>query len=502
MPKLPHPDYPALKHPHFERIDEYQAIWMQHWEEPIQYEDGGQSIKVNKLLAQQSGKVWRLMDYERITGILESSHTNDLGGCLLIGSPGIGKSTYLVYHLVQRLSQGLPTYFYDGLTIYFDATGAYVLHFNSDSDHAPFLKLPPTMFLVDSDNKPVPSRLWQSRVSLFIVLATSPKQSQFKELEKYKMMRRIIPKIPSFEEALHVWGIPFNSSKVPLLKLGWKNYGPDFRLGERVIHLGEGVFIEHEKQIADALAPLSYSQVVTLISNANITDISHKLVHSFSTVVNPTILEHRIHSGLILRMILHASKHKRIEDRESLFDLFTLQPKLAPSLGHLFEIMSIQKLAGNFHGVLKSLQGDPTLDIHFESLPIQLFDNQSATSHTMAHGKFYIPRQKTNKAYDAFRYDGTTGYGFQKTLRDNHELNSEGMLDLCKRMEAAGMLEFLMVIVTPMNINFQLPKKVYHPQTKLQIRYYQVELDLGHRNNWLFETLTDDVDWDSVIIDA
>ncbi|KAJ3792821.1 hypothetical protein GGU11DRAFT_802001 [Lentinula aff. detonsa] len=141
MPTLPHPDYPALNLPHFERIDEYQAIWMQHWEEPIQYEDGGQSIKVNKLLAQQSGKVWRLMDYERITGILEGSHTNGLGGCLLIGSPGIGKSTYLVYHLVQCLSQGLPTYFYDGLTIYFDATGHCYDHakFNSRGldDHSP-----------------------------------------------------------------------------------------------------------------------------------------------------------------------------------------------------------------------------------------------------------------------------------------------------------------------------------------------------------------------------
>ncbi|KAJ3792061.1 hypothetical protein GGU11DRAFT_750604 [Lentinula aff. detonsa] len=319
------------------------------------------------------------------------------------------------------------------------------------------------MFLINSDNKPVPSRLWQTCVSLFIVLATSPKQSQFKELEKYKMMRRIIPKIPGFEEALQVWSIPSNSSKVPLLRLGWKNYGPDFRLGERVINLGEEVFIEHKKQIVDALAPLSYSQVVTLISNADITNVSHKLVHSFSTDAHPTILEHCIHSGLILRMILHASTTKCLEDRESLFDLFVLEPKLAPSLVHLFEIMPIQRLAGNFHVVLKLLQGEPTLDIHFESLPIQPFDNKSSDSHTMAHGKFYIPRQRNNKSYDAFRYNGTTSYGFQKTIRDNHELNSKGMSDLSRCMEAAGMQELLMVIVTWMNINFRLPKKVPRP---------------------------------------
>ncbi|KIK62470.1 hypothetical protein GYMLUDRAFT_41920 [Collybiopsis luxurians FD-317 M1] len=416
----------------------------------------------------------------------------------MVGSPGIGKSTCLAYQLVLRLSREQLTFYYNGLTIYFDATGAYKVHFEDNEDYEPFLGFEGTMCLMNSDFQPLPSRYWKIPEALFPVLATSSEESQYRQFAKHRELHRIIPKAPSFEEALLVCGQNNNSASIELMKYAWDTYGPEFRLVKKVTWTGKDAISEHDSALTAALQYLDYHDLIKLLGDPD----SHKIVFSYSTEEQPTVLRHRIRSGPIMRLLFEASALKRLEDRQYLFNFFQLSPWLAPSLGHLFEIMSMEKLAGNFYGVLKSLEGGQDRHFHFDQLPIKFFNNNSPASDTLLPFKFYVPKNKNNKAYDGFRYDDRVGYGFQKTVSDTHELNQESILDLYKRFAAAEMLEFIFILVTPMKTNYRLPNHVYRPHSQnLPIQYFQLELDFGPEYNELFSSLTEEFYWDGMVIE-
>ncbi|KIK58854.1 hypothetical protein GYMLUDRAFT_74714 [Collybiopsis luxurians FD-317 M1] len=323
-------------------------------------------------------------------------------------SPGIGKSTFLYYQLAQCLSMGWPTIIYDGLTIYFDTTGAYKMHFNDNMDFEPFEGMDQTMCLIDSDHNPLPPRLWISKL-LFPIL----------NFKKQSELRRIIPKAPSFEEALQVWNQASDSSKIELLKYFWNTYSPDFCLGKKVAYMGEQALIEHNALIDKELYPLGYTELLKVVRNPDSSaSLSHKLVFLYSTNQEPTVLRHHLCSGMLMRLIIEITTARCLEDHQLLFIFFQHSPSMAPSLGHLFKII------------------------------IQTFNNKSAPSATMFPFKFYVLQQKNNKAYTGFHYDGWVSYGFQKTVSNTHLLNKKGMLDLCRHMEVASMQEFLFIIVT------------------------------------------------------
>ncbi|KIK66478.1 hypothetical protein GYMLUDRAFT_55710 [Collybiopsis luxurians FD-317 M1] len=353
-----HLNYPALQPPTFTPSLHYQNVWLQHWGEELEYANDGQAILVHSALM-KTGKIWILDDYHRITNKIEGPRHQDVEGYLLVGSPRIEKSTFLYYQLAQRLSMGWPTIIYNGLTIYFDVMGAYKMHFDDDADFEPFEGMDQTMCLIDSDHNPLPPRLWISKL-LFPILVTSPKEDRYKNFKKQSELRRIIPKASSFKEALQVWNQASDSSKIELLKYVWDNYSPDFCLGKKVAYMGKQALVEHNALIDKELYPLGYTELLKVVRNPDSgASLSHKLVFSYSMNQEPTVLRHHLHSGMLMQLIMETTTARHLEDCQLLFDFFQHSPSMAPSLGHLFEIMSIQKLAGDFDSMLTSLEGLP-----------------------------------------------------------------------------------------------------------------------------------------------
>ncbi|KIK58428.1 hypothetical protein GYMLUDRAFT_60714 [Collybiopsis luxurians FD-317 M1] len=230
------------------------------------------------------------------------------------------------------------------------------MHFNDNVDFEPFEGMDQTMCLIDSDHNPLPPRLWISKL-LFPILATSPKEDQYKNFEKQSELRRIIP---SFKEALQVWNQASNSSKIELLKYVWNTYGPDFCLGKKVAYIGEQALINHDALIDKELYLLGYTELLKVVGNPDSSaSLSHKLVFSYSMNQEPTVLRHHLHPGMLMRFIMETTTARCLEDCQLLFNFFQHSPSMAPSLGHLFKIMSIQKLAGDFDSMLMLLEGLP-----------------------------------------------------------------------------------------------------------------------------------------------
>ncbi|KIK65096.1 hypothetical protein GYMLUDRAFT_56553 [Collybiopsis luxurians FD-317 M1] len=399
--------------------------------------------------------LWVMEDYHRIEEEVTRAVTNCAHRCSLLGNPGIGKSTFLVYLLVLRLSQQLPTFYHKGLTYFFNETGAYQVNGNS-KDVGPFNELDPTYALVDSDLNPVPTRFWLSRCTI-PVLVSSLDSTKYRHLDKqnYKT-KMIIAKIPSFEEAMNVWkcqsDIDVEDFELRLAEI-WTDFGPNLCLGSKLLWRDS----------------------------------------------NTAVMKYCIHSHTIMWLLLKVSQSKGLQDRQTFFWLFHLSPALAPSLGQLFEIMAIERLASGFTGTLELLQCPDQKakkswmpECKHLELPLMLvryFDNKINDDATKDRSLFYIPEQKTNSAWDAFCYVDNIGHGLQFTVRKDYKLKKDSLLALQKCFHAAEVESVCFTIVMPKDIPYKLPEDLDTPQTKPKFKFYHLQLDLGFRHNDAFVSL-------------
>ncbi|KIK54633.1 hypothetical protein GYMLUDRAFT_63027 [Collybiopsis luxurians FD-317 M1] len=173
-------------------------------------------------------------------------------GCLFVGNPGIGKSTFLVYVLAKRLSRAQPTLYYDGVVNYFDETGAYTIDLKNNTDYTPFLSFDRCLCLINFDIGPLPPALFKETECLFPVLVSSPKEARCNDSTKYVRVQTIVGKPPSFTEALEVWGLlhsnPVVTARRALLQSAWDIYGPNLRLGPDILE-GESAMEHYHKAI-------------------------------------------------------------------------------------------------------------------------------------------------------------------------------------------------------------------------------------------------------------
>ncbi|KIK51868.1 hypothetical protein GYMLUDRAFT_78056 [Collybiopsis luxurians FD-317 M1] len=363
--------------------------------------------------------------------------------CLLLDSSN--KSTFLVYFLAIQLSLAKPTFFYNGVTAYFDKTGAYQVFSTDQDDYTPFLNFHHTMCLLDSDHNAVPPKFWLKRGHLFMVLASSPKETQYKEYKKHQYLSQIIAKPPTFHEAMHV----------ALLQDTWDTYSPNLCLGAAVVLDGQQAIDKYYQKLEEAIF----------------------VVHSYSMVECPMVLKHCIHSGMIMCLLIQAAEKKKLRDRGAPYQFFSLSLSTAPSLDYLFEILGIEKLAGGYSSTLWSLEGRANLPLSLAQLPIIFFNNQSHSDATKKHRYFYVPLQKNNSIYNAFCYQDGMGLGFQKTISKSHTIKKPGLLALHQRLCTAGVSQCIFIIITPKDTNFKLPTDLECLNKKPHFEFYKLELD-------------------------
>ncbi|EJD05160.1 uncharacterized protein FOMMEDRAFT_145743 [Fomitiporia mediterranea MF3/22] len=151
-------------------------------------------------------------------------------GVVVTGTPGIGKSLFLLFVLALRLLAKQTTVFhcFAGEFLIFDETGVYI-----SKDMASELRFLPehTWFLVDSNQSvtspPVTFLYSCTLYSRKIVVAASPRKQRFDWTSKYT---RIIPvwcDIFTFEEILKARDAQIGKELVSELELQsfWNNYG-------------------------------------------------------------------------------------------------------------------------------------------------------------------------------------------------------------------------------------------------------------------------------------
>ncbi|KIK61034.1 hypothetical protein GYMLUDRAFT_73470 [Collybiopsis luxurians FD-317 M1] len=250
----------------------------------------------------------------------------------------------------------------------------------------------------------------------------------------------------------------------------WDDFGPNLRIAGTFLWKetdGEYIrtYVSDLKSYLETLDSKTLTQILTKphLSSA----ISHRLVRSYAETPSSTTMKHRIHS------------QRSLEERQMFFRLFHLAPALAPSLGQLFEIMAIERLAGDFTRTLKLLEKDESQKLASRRLEapqllVHYFDNKIDCSATVKGGS-------NNSAWDAFFFIDKIAYGCQFTINKRHRLKRDGLLELQRRCREAKVETVILIIVTPKDITYTLPADLDPPRERPLFSFYQLEVDLGPR---------------------
>ncbi|KAF5391638.1 hypothetical protein D9757_002464 [Collybiopsis confluens] len=269
--------------------------------------------------------------HQKITTFFEAKGK----GLILIGNPGIGKSTYLFFALADRLSRKLETLLFYGDVLYlFASDGPY--QSTSFKDHHEFWNdaWKGVWVLIDCKDAP-PDALVHPHSRLFPIQNSSPKQARYKEWTKNRNAETVVTDPPDFSEV----------AKIVKRYLEVNNFDPLSEGDLQAMHLRPRKleqFIWQTKTAIDGLGNDSLEKLVHSPESFGRRDpTSHKIVTTFRVekfVSDQTV--HRISSLEVYRMLRTAFTRVQLGERHKLSQMLHSSTRLGVPLGWLFESMA------------------------------------------------------------------------------------------------------------------------------------------------------------------
>ncbi|KIK50393.1 hypothetical protein GYMLUDRAFT_987794 [Collybiopsis luxurians FD-317 M1] len=437
------------------KFNSFTRVWESHWDQPLDIQNNILNINPILLVDESVKSIVVLREYEELCKRIEEDRANHSTAALIVGTPGIGKSTFLPYLLLCLISKREPVVYYRG-------NGYYV--FMSDGVYTPvggdtLVFLTPEFgrvhALVDADSLSAVSMFSDPTLKLYTILVSSPREDRIKKYIKARGAAKLIPAPPSLDEAFAVWTLcfPDKVNKFNVDELHWEL-----------------------KSFIDALSIATLRGYIANPDSATI-EISHRCIETFSLPDHPNRLLHRLRSRTVLRVFYGALALKDLQERQQLYHLFQSGAQLSVSQGYLFEVMADDLLSQGFQGMLEPEDGSNVEQLDLDYLTIQLFSNASDPNSTTEEDKFYIPVQGNNPTYDAFCYKDGCGIAMQHTISKKHPHNLKGLRDLNKQFNTAGMKKKWFIFVIPKGTQFKYPPL---PACRAGWKYFTLELDV----NW------------------
>ncbi|KIK71652.1 hypothetical protein GYMLUDRAFT_341988 [Collybiopsis luxurians FD-317 M1] len=212
----------------------FGQIWEDHWGKGLVMD--GNLLSVNANLLKRGDRIVVLNEYVDTVKKIEADMRTGSLGCLVVGTPGIGKSTFLPYLLLLLISRGQSVVYFKRECNIFTSDGVFIPRNNSVLMKPLFHGIPA---LVDADSAQGLELFSDGTMKVYTVLVSSPKEDRIKNYQKEREAAVFVPKAPSRDEAFAVWNLNF-SDRVPELQkdleLAWKFYGPDFRIGFELLN--------------------------------------------------------------------------------------------------------------------------------------------------------------------------------------------------------------------------------------------------------------------------
>ncbi|KAL5531410.1 hypothetical protein ACEPAG_4287 [Sanghuangporus baumii] len=450
--------------------DEYRFILARIWEF-FGREGGIESGYVPKPEIELSDAIGP--PYNPFKGLhIEHSGEDEVPGVVVTGTPGIGKSLFLLVLLAQRLlAQQTTIYqFKSGEFVLFHATGVY----HSELVKKEFVFLPQhTWFLVDSNDQnyiPPPSFLEAcNSSSRKIVMAASPRETHFTFYSKHRTFVTLW--MEPFSEAEIIAARNLQGRRTPIaeraLEKFFRLYGPSARVAFEKAKTPD----DHEADIVRNIGGVDWDGIVKIIR-----DIGRGFFETkFSDLVliarrqgkNPREWYVEFASKHIANLVYTAFNVREAEKGNDLYRQFLKTPKARASAGGLLEasVLNIFPLGGQWQ--MRKMTRNPkrpinqknqhwsfddesrdvyTLLIGHQGHAVKIEDGQqnkpslefASVKRIIYHGDppknkeraFYIPAADNQLSFDGWLYEPATDHTviLQVTVRfASHDIKPEGL---------------------------------------------------------------------------
>jgi hypothetical protein len=411
--------------------------------------DGGSWISFGKLMPDTNlNQLFIRESYKTIaSSILEGNGSHK---AIITGTPGIGKSVFLVYLLWKLVKDGKRVLFiYHPFKIYYDGKGG-VFRFASgnlplDNDDSFWNETLWCLFDAKGKNE---ANLYEFPISLCkFILSTSPRREMVNDFKK--------PPVPDCFY-MPIWTEAELEAIAQFFPHATKWRERFSVLGGIPRHVLEDTTQSPILMLEAACADCSLDDCIKKIGiNSTVTGKS-KVIHSLVHMTSDPPFKYSSVCYASQTALDTICRHKGMEAKHQMQNLLATcdgNPLTAALCGYIFVQYAIELLENGgtfpsrrlFHGNKKIKPNDGTLDI----LPsTKIVAERVLPSHTLH--QLYVPKAKNYAAIDAW----IPGVGaFQITVGKNHELNGRVEKDLAELGEAK-------------RLYWVLPPEHYHSFTK------------------------------------
>ncbi|THU84551.1 hypothetical protein K435DRAFT_400571 [Dendrothele bispora CBS 962.96] len=411
---------------------------------------------------------------------------------IVIGTPGVGKSLFLYYILVERLRAGLPTCFQTvpGSFTFWCEDGVFEIPLG-ESRLARVGEAIPTdaWFLVDSSEAyPTPDGSLKN-IFVCIVQAASPRADHLRWTDKASTQHfRWCIKPSPLEESLIMRKLNCPATTDEQWQKFFKTYGPSTRLLTAHANTPDDFEVELRSKLHSM--QLNTVQVQSFLFDTPITNMTTDEVSHWILGMKPgsrrNISTSTFHTPTILQIVKQEYESQWARQVQLAYDLFKRNPQLSVSAGHVLEdrvhdvlvnggCWGMVKLSdpskGTKNNIYRTHDAAPTERLTISSTGVCIDDcgvKQSTDGlkciwfwsiNGQSQSGYYRPLSSIQRTFDAYIVDAKSKSIFmiQITLAKKHDANKGGLEDL--QVNYPGFVFHYIVVAGRQEVQIDMPQK-------------------------------------------
>ncbi|KAH8824845.1 hypothetical protein DL96DRAFT_1611037 [Flagelloscypha sp. PMI_526] len=420
-------------------------------------------------------------------------------GCLILGTPGIGKSTLLLLYLIISLALEHPILILMKGVLYFHTPKGV---FTSETKLVSIVDASALFgltFLVDLDVI-LDHGVGEAR-KVWCIGAASPHADGQQKFRKNLRAHRIVLDNPKIEELFGCYDINSQSQKDEL-SMSLDIIGPNMRELHDFSNSRNRSFLDNAMQHIDALSSTELSEMFKIIqhSTPSTNSFSHAICISEPHIIpDPDLaytrdtIRYRVRSLTVMRLITRAYQKNRRRPLHEFYVTLHADRNLGTAKGWVFEslchdaiangvgltLCQMKEVGDELHRTWREDSGIKIQTLSIQKRPMSIFLSTTPKSATYDLGKYYVPAEANNHTFDGFLHgndSAKTLHAFQMSIGFKHTMKTEGLQRLTTRAYPGAPIQLIFLIVPGSPFKVSKPPKFY--QSKFQFFTCELSFDL------------------------
>ncbi|KAH8818900.1 hypothetical protein DL96DRAFT_1622319 [Flagelloscypha sp. PMI_526] len=420
---------------------------------------------------------------------------HDVQGCIILGTPGTGKTTLLQLYLMISLALEHPILVFTDKVYFYTPFGLFVSK-GPLSSVADCPALDGLTVLVDLDDVS-DAGVKYVRTIWCIGAASSSDSRGVERFMKHLQAHKVILDNPKLQELFRFYNAGTQSQRDKLSVL-FDILGPNLRELRGFSHSKLKYFMDDVAAYLHQLPLEDLSRLFEIVQyNPSMASLEHAIFTSVRYIIEDPVpalsrhgVQYRVRSLSVMRLITQAYLRRRHQPPLCEFYLTTHKHlNLGTAKGWVFECLCHDMIAKGTELKLLPMKvvnnqlhrtWEYDAGITVETLSIQprdmiIFLSGASKGATRKHTSYYVPGEANNPTFDGFLHSddpSNTLHAFQMRVGYKHSMKAEGLQRLVERAYPGAPIQLIFLIVPGSHFTAPKPPKSYESQ----IRFFTSEM--------------------------